>query len=589
MNEAPKNCIALCRVSDPRQAREGDSLENQERIALYLAERKHWNMVKIFMEPYSGRTNPFAIFEDIIDFIKTSESPVHYCIIKGIDRFVRAGFTEYQAMKLRLEKVGVEVVDSYGIIQPKQNTLEHLGHSYDWSVYSPSEAAEMLEAHRAKQEVRDILTRMIGAEIRLVQEGYHVGPPLDGFVNKRIYVDGKKKVIEIPDPDRAPFFTKAFNLRAQSTLTDKEIVEQINAMGYRSKKRKRWDKKKKKVIGYRQGVPLSVKQLQKLIQHPRYCGVSYGKWTHYQPIRAQYPGLVSIDTFNQANRGKIFIKEHNDGSLEICHDYSPWGKIKRLRNNPLYPFKFILCPFCRKPFTASSPKGKAGRRYPTYHCARTHKYYGVSKKEFEDTIRRFISNVQLTPAFLDSLELTLLDKHRERQKEVTATSARINRNVADLKAQQAAVLEKLLATESKLVREKLEAEIEKLEQQIDNAEDEQTGVDIKEQDIKAFIRYARYLMEHPAELLLDTDNMQAQRALFGLVFEETPTYHEILNGTPKLSLIFKLSEDFKRDKSRMVHYEGLGWNTLERLIQKWNAVFRSFDLNSRLATKQTTT
>ena len=43
--------------------------------------------------------------------------------------------------------------------------------------------------------------------------------------------------------------------------------------------------------------------------------------------------------------------------------------------------------------------------------------------------------------------------------------------------------------------------------------------------------------------------MNIQQALFGLVFDEFPTYEQILNGTPKLSLIFQLSKSFKKQKS----------------------------------------
>jgi hypothetical protein len=42
------------------------------------------------------------------------------------------------------------------------------------------------------------------------------------------------------------------------------------------------------------------------------------------------------------------------------------------------------------------------------------------------------------------------------------------------------------------------------------------------------------------------------KGLFSLVFDELPTYEEILNGTPKLSLPYKLSEEFSKTKSLSV-------------------------------------
>jgi len=68
---------------------------------------------------------------------------------------------------MQLDNSHVQLVDIYGIIGTQQvNTLEHLGVSFKWSVYSPTKKSEMLEAERAKDEMRDIMSRMIGAEIR---------------------------------------------------------------------------------------------------------------------------------------------------------------------------------------------------------------------------------------------------------------------------------------------------------------------------------------------------------------------------------------------------------------------------------------
>ncbi|TSC62615.1 MAG: PKD domain-containing protein [Parcubacteria group bacterium Gr01-1014_48] len=95
-----------------------------------------------------------------------------------------------------------------------------------------------------------------------------------------------------------------------------------------------------------------------------------------------------------------------------------------------------------------------------------------------------------------------------------------------------------------------------IEKQIEQAEEERFRLRINEDDIKAFINYAKKLMEHPEKLLINQDNLQAQQALFGLVFEEFPTYHDILNGTPKLAPIFKLSPDFQPLKSDLVRRVG---------------------------------
>ena len=109
-------------------------------------------------------------------------------------------------------------------------------------------------------------------------------------------------------------------------------------------------------------------------------------------IRTQYKGLVSVDVFNRANRGQLFIEEQKDGRILIHKDYNPHN-LKRMKDNPLFPFKeVILCPECKKPFLGSSSTGKSGQSFPAYHCARNHKHFRVPKKKFEDNLLAFIES-----------------------------------------------------------------------------------------------------------------------------------------------------------------------------------------------------
>lgn len=564
LNIKQKNCIIDCRVSSTKQ-QSGGGLDDQKTICLGYTKNKGWKVSKIFSKVYSGRAEEREDFEEIILFIKKlqkTENQIDYYVVKSIDRFTRDGAITFNEMSDRLKYLGVQLVDVYGVIQPNQNTLEHLNIEFDWSLRSPTSTAQLLEAQRAKDEVTDILTRMIGAEVRLVREGYKVRSANDGFINKRILVDGKNKTIEIPDPERAHFFIKMYELRAQ-LVDDKEIVKRINAMGFRTKTFKKWSEDKKKIIATSGNKLLNVKTLQKYIKRTIYAGVRCEKWTNNEPIRAQYDGLVSIKLFNEANRGDIFIEEREDGSLKIHHNYSPLSK-KRNKDNPEYPFKnVVLCPFCKSSFLGSASTGETHSKHPAYHCGgtssgiRSHKYFRIPKKEFEDNVKKFLTSLRFDKDFINSFEGVLNDVYIKREKEVVSQSSVISLSVGNLKAQQASVIEALTVTNSSIARKKLEEKIEELEILIKEAENERQEIEITEKDIKTFIRYAREIMERPYEILIDNDNLSIKRTLFGLVFEEIPTYQEILNGTPKLSYIFRLSKDFETDKSQLVTLPGI--------------------------------
>ncbi len=554
------------RISAHKQ-QEGASLEDQDIQIRFFVKEKGWELLHVFSEVYSGRSEIREDFNEVKAYIKSKKEEgvqVRYHIIKSIDRITRGGSIVYQKMKDELKKLGTELIDVRGVIQPEQNSLAHLGFQYGWSMRSPTASAQLAEAEDDSKEVYKILTRMIGAEIVLVQEGYKMRAPNDGFINKRIYVGGKKKKIEIPDPERAHFFRAMFELRAEG-LDDKETVDRLNALGYKTKNQNRWNKKKTEIIAIKGGEPLTVKRLQSVIQRPIYAGVKVEKWTNYKPIWAKYEGLVSIEMFNEANRGKIVIKKRDDGSLELLHNCSQFGELKpkRFRNNPDFPYKFFPCSLCKKWMLGSYSRGKSGTRYPAYHCGgftsgtRAHNFIRFPKDEYEKAVTKFINDLKFTDAMIESFEKILNDVYRTREKEVVAQSSMISNNVGSLKAQQASVLDTLTVTQSPVARKKLEEKIDELELQIQEAETQRNEIEITEKDIKSFIRAVKIIMEHPAKILLDTDDMATQQVLFGLVFEELPTYPEILNGTPKLSLAFKRPEDFNSDKSHLVTSPGI--------------------------------
>ena len=560
-----KNCVIYCRVSTPRQAQEGESLDTQEMLCRRLQKNRKWNLFQnaVFKEPFSGRKNHRPVYDEMIEFIKRNPGKIDFLIVKMIDRLSRDGALQYELMKKELAELGVELVDVSGVIQPTQNALEHLGIEYDWSRHSPSEIAETVMASYGKTEVRNILTRLIGREIELVREGYQIGPANDGFINKKIYVDGKKKTIQTLDEKRAHFFKKMFEMRASGQYTDPQIVAKINAIGFRMKRIHKWDKSHTRIIGEKGGGPLIVKALQRYIQRPIYCGIICENWTKYQPVRAQFDGLIDIETFNKANRGKVYITEEG-GKFQILYDYKPEKIKKQVRKyNQTYPYKnVIMCPRCGKPFMGSASKGKRGIYYPAYHCSRKHKYLRIPKQKFEENVAKSIKSVYFNESFLNKLEKTLIRVWRKRQKELLKENVLMNNNVAELTIEKEKILGRLIEVESNTVRKELEKKVDVLQSRIEEAKSQRNSSEIGETDIHEFIKYAKYVMEHPYELLLDTANIQRLQSVFGLVFEELPTYDDVLNGTPKLSPVFQQKRDSSNEESQSVIRLGIEPRTI---------------------------
>lgn len=469
-------------------------------ICRKIAHEKKWYIVKEWALGFSGRTDT-QVFEEQLAYIDAHPGGAQFYLFRAIDRFTRKGCLGYELMRSELEKRGIQMVDSYNIIQPPTNTLKDLGFEYDWSKLRPSEISEVVLATVYKQQVTGILTQLIGQEIRLTQRGYKVREAVDGYVNSRIVGDdGKKRTIQVRDPERAPFYEEMFALRASGLYSDKEIVKHVNAKGFRTRFFNKWNREHTEVIGQGGGHRLTVKRLQEKISRPIYAGVVVEKWTNNLPVRAQYEGLISIEQFNQANRGKVYIKELPGGGLQMLYDYHPDRKIeRRTRYNSAFPYKnAVLCPICHKPFLGSFSRSKSGKRVPYYHCSRGHKRIGVPRDTFDAAVEKYVRSLRFKPEIILSLNAVLLDRYREEHSKALEEASAIGHGVAELEDKKAQAVRSFIAATNDMLKREIEKEIEAIETDIINSKSVRNTLEVQERDIHRFVRRAKYIMEHPA-------------------------------------------------------------------------------------------
>lgn len=573
----PASCLASARISTTKQM-SGESLADQARALELFAKEKGWRVLPDghAQQEIETATKRRRGYEEQIKYIRENPGSVGYYLIRYIDRFTRQGNEEYQRQKRELAELGVALIDTSGVIQQARNMpeLEALGFAYDWSVESPSDLTEVMLSTTAKQERNTILKRIIPRQIAYTQQGYQIGRPDDGYINERIRIGPQKRFIQAPDPDRAHFIRTIFELRAEAKLTDRQIVEHLNdKLGYRTPVYNRWNSAKTAIIGQIGGNPLNEKQLTRLHQRTSYAGVICKRWTHYKPINAQWDGLVSIELWNQANRGKRHLEEHPDGSLHLLFDYQPIKPtIQRLRNNPDYPFKCIRCPECGKPLKGSAPKGKT-KYYPRYHCERGHASFSVSRDQMRQTVETFLQSLDFDEAYFAMLKDVLLLKLKERQIRAADEEHRAADRVQLLKTKQGKILDAFITSESATTKQLLERQLEEIEAQIHRSEAETAVVGLTETDIDKVVQYARHIGLSPEKSLIDEENPLRQMRLFDLIFEEMPTYQELDSGTPKIRFVFNrnwvIQHPKKGANTPPVNALGSGWNPITKEVASW--------------------
>ena len=555
----PIYVIGYARVSTPKQAQNGEGLDVQEKDIKKHCRKMGWTLFPedtVYLEPYTGTTTNRPVYSQILGMLKTNKKALNikYFVFWDFDRLTRAGTLDYRQIWSDVKEFGVKLRDTTEVIQDEKNAFEEFGFDFDypWAVARPSEDTENEKIEDARKERIKILKRLIRPQIELTQDGYHIGRPDYGFRNKKIFVENKKKCIQERYEPEAIFVERFYKLRAENVLTDEEICDDLNAMGYLSPLQKLWSKDKTQVIGHRGGNKLTPKHLQTIIKRFTYCGVICEKWTKHQPIEAKYSGLVSVDVWNKANRGKLFLENNGDGTFELSENVSVHSK-KRKKYNPEFPFKGVLmCETCGKPMKASASTGKSGKGFGAYHCTRGHERNSQKQKDVETNYNIFLDNIRFTDKFLKVFEKAVFFQFRNKEAELSEYTAKANINVADLETQKSALIKSFPQATVDEVRKGIEEEIIKLQKLIEQAKNHRNKIEVEELDVINFNKWCKNIMEHPKEILADIRSEQELLHMYSLFFVEFPTYSQIVSGTPKLSLVFNLSKDFKVDETVLV-------------------------------------
>lgn len=408
--KAKYDCILLVRISTTKQLHDSDSPEYQIKRGLACAEKRFGipaDRVFILTESFSGRKEERPSLDQAFDMVE--QYSIKYLLFFDIDRFTRAGPEYYTPMKERFKSVGCEVYDVKGIMQPDINTLERTGgelgddFAYEWSVFASSEKAEILEAQMAKDGARKILSRTIPILINNAQAGRTNRVAPYGFTNIKIIDEsGKPQPSKVICEREAYYVRKIFEGLAAGKDT-RSLCDELNSLGYKSRTRKKWSADCTKVIGVTGGVPLVPRDARAMVARPIYAGFVQEKWTHNLPVLANHEGLVSIDLWNAANKGKWRIQADSDSPTgwTMLNLKKKLDKRSYVRERPDFPFKpHLVCPICGKPVKASFSKSKNGNRFGYYHCNRGHKQTSFERTKLESYLRTYLQDLSFTPPSL---------------------------------------------------------------------------------------------------------------------------------------------------------------------------------------------
>lgn len=290
-----KNVIIYCRVSTDKQSKTWESLSVQEQECRDFCKRNNYQVMSVFSEQFTWTKDKRPKIQEALEFIKNSELKISYIIVLKIDRISRWWITIHDSFKKQFKDLWVILKDVYWIIWEDKNVvnIEWVNtDKYNWAKSNTNQIAENMTVMMSENERNTILQRMLWQAIKNNKRGYKVRNSDYGFRNVKIMTPLWKKTIQVEKPEESIFVKKMFELKARWDLSDLEIVDEINLMWFKSRKRDKWNSEKTEIIWVIWWIKLSTKQLQQIIKAPVYAWVILEEWTWNKPIKAPYDWLV---------------------------------------------------------------------------------------------------------------------------------------------------------------------------------------------------------------------------------------------------------------------------------------------------------
>lgn len=169
----------------------------------------------------------------------------------------------------------------------------------------------------------------------------------------------------------------------------------------------------------------------------------------------------------------------------------------------------------------------------------------VSKPEFDKTLEDFVRTITVKPEYVDDIIAAIAELWRERQaKQLEANQQRLEYRQS-LQNQIWVTVDRMRVVTSETALTYLEEDIISAENELAKLDKEIANQPNLQAEFDQVLQYAKYILEHLPELLLDLCNPLRKAAFFVAIFNKVPTYDEIKFGTHKNSSLPEVNELFR--------------------------------------------
>lgn len=367
-----ETAIIYCRVSDPRQVQQGNSLATQKRQADEYVTRHGYTLDRVFIEEgESAKTDNRTVLKQLLEYCRLNRGRIHVLVVPKIDRFAR-NRDEYGALKIKLKQYGVR--------------LESVGEHIEDTAVGRFTESMLASVAQFDNEMR--AERSKGGMVEAVVEGRWVWNAMRGYKNVR--VEGKGTIE--PHPIEFHLIARAFEM-----LADGDTLQSV----------RRWLATK--------GMRLSDGTFRHMVKRRAYMGVikAFGKEVQAKP---PFVGLVTPATFYAAQQSLTRLRGSNLQGAVYQRDREDFA----LRGT-------LKC-FCGKYLTASFAQGNS-TRVKYYRCMECRRI-NINGAKVETAFAQMLDQLRFSDADQQKVARSIKEQ-LEKRKQADKPSIDANRKSAE--------------------------------------------------------------------------------------------------------------------------------------------------------------
>lgn len=380
----PAGAALYLRVSTEEQV-SNLSLDVQEQGCRAYCERQGWPVAAVFREEgASATTMERPALGRLFEFLARSKGKIGHVVVYRLDRLSR-NRRHFYALGDRLLRMGVKLVSAQERIEDDQSIEAVIIETF--SVLQ-AQIDNMLRSARSRAGMTEAARR--GRWVWQAPVGYRMQPR---------GADDRSPGLE-PDPERAPFVRRAFELVA-SGLSVRAAHQRLAGEGFSLDGRR----------------PIRYEAFRRMLRHPLYCGRLECDALGVVAQSAA-PALIDEATWTRAQRAIA----HAGGE--------PYRRKPEASAD--FPLRGVVRCECGRRLVAYRARGKSGRRWPYYRCLGCNR--NLPAAGIERAWEGLLSRMAIAPELVDLIDRAISRKLEQRAAELETRLARARQKVGQAEA-----------------------------------------------------------------------------------------------------------------------------------------------------------